>query len=246
MSDARIDSILYMLSAGSDDEKPTNPEGEGEKNVDFAVRYRDFLSTYGNETLKSGMADCTDEPNAPRNEDQKSCIFDVMSLGECADFPYGYLINLESHNVVELCFLLKLNKLIDWIPTPVNETDLDKPEYEEMSESLKNRIRKSIDKDHVWIECNGRYPADREAVEISYFPTNQGMPLKYFPFRSTYYHQPLVAIKVRLADREDDSHKFIGQLVHLECRAWYDGVIHSTKHKEGLVQFDMILEPTNN
>jgi len=245
MSDARIDSSLYMLSAGSEDSQPTNIEGEGEKNVDFAVRYQDFLKIYENKTYKADMEDCTNSPNTPRTSSQRSCVFDTMSLEECANFPYGYLVNLETHNVVEPCFLLKLNKLRNWVPTPVNETDLDKPEYAKMSESLKNRIQRSIDKDYVWIDCEGRYPADREAVEIEYFPSNQGMPLKYFPFKGGNYHQPLVAIKVRLADRGDDSHKFIGQLIHLQCRAWYDGVVHSTKHKEGLVQFDLMLEPKN-
>merc|ERR1712013_458291 len=37
-----------------------------------------------------------------------------------------------------------------------------------------------------------------------------------------------------------------GQLVHIECRAWYDGVEHRTKDKAGLVQFDVHLQPTGD
>ena len=36
----------------------------------------------------------------------------------------------------------------------------------------------------------------REALSFSYYPANQGIPLKYFPFRGGNYQAPLVAIKV--------------------------------------------------
>jgi hypothetical protein len=43
----------------------------------------------------------------------------------------------------------------------VDPEDLDLPEYDDMSEQLKLRIRKSFDKNFVWLECKGRNPADR-------------------------------------------------------------------------------------
>jgi len=33
----------------------------------------------------------------------------------------------------------------------------------------------------------------------------------------------------------------IGQLIHIECRAWFTGVIHNTKDKMGLVQFEVMI-----
>ena len=56
------------------------------------------------------MADCTDSGNTLREADQPSCQFQVEDLGRCGVYPYGYTIDLTSHNVVEPCFLLKLNK----------------------------------------------------------------------------------------------------------------------------------------
>ena len=45
------------------------------------------------------------------------------------------------------------------------------------------------------------------------------------------YHSPLVAIQVEP--------KQAGQLVHMECRAYYRGVKHDKKDKLGLVQFEV-------
>jgi len=47
------------------------------------------------------------------------------------------------------------------------------------------------------------------------------------------YHAPLVAVKI--SPREGHG----GQLIHIECRAYYDGVKHVTKTKEGMVMFEL-------
>ena len=52
-------------------------------------------------------------------------------------------------------------QIYDWSPAPVNPDNLEQPEYDDMSDQLKLRIRKSYDKNYVWIECKGRNPADR-------------------------------------------------------------------------------------
>jgi hypothetical protein len=52
-------------------------------------------------------------------------------------------------------------QIYDWSPRPVDPDDLDLPEYADMSDQLKLRIRKSVDKNFVWLECRGRNPADR-------------------------------------------------------------------------------------
>ena len=45
------------------------------------------------------------------------------------------------------------------------------------------------------------------------------------------YQSPLVAIQVEPKEP--------GQLVHMECRAYYRGVKHDKKDKLGLVQFEV-------
>jgi hypothetical protein len=39
--------------------------------------------------------------------------------------------------------------------------------------------------------------------------------------------------------------QYMGQLIHMECRAWFDGVVHDTKDKLGLVQFELHFLPRN-
>jgi len=238
MPESRIDSSLYVLKAASEDMEPSNESGEGDKNVDYAIRMKQFLDRYGNDT---GMVDCP--TNAVRKEGEEYCRFDLSVLGGCGEYPYGYVVDYPSNNVISPCFLLKLNKIYNWVPTPVKKEKLDDPEYETMSPELKTRIRKSFNTDYLWIDCAGRYPADKEVLDIQYFPEKQGIPLKYFPFRGGHYNPPLVAIKVR--QRPVNGAVTFGQLIHIECRAWYDGVKHSTKDKLGLLQFDVILAPEN-
>ena len=55
----------------------------------------------------------------------------------------------------------------NWSPKPVDESKLDNPEYDTMSENLKTRILKSMDKNYVWADCAGRNPADRYRVTTS-------------------------------------------------------------------------------
>merc|ERR1712083_1092521 len=92
------------------------------------------------------------------------------------------------------------------------------------------------------IDCFGRDAADQEALSLTYFPENQGLPTSYFPYTGGNYHAPLVAIQVDLGDHQATC----GQLVHIECRAWFEGVQHSTKDKAGLVQFEVHLMPSGN
>jgi hypothetical protein len=33
----------------------------------------------------------------------------------------------------------------------------------------------------------------------------------------------------------------VGQLIHVECRAWFHGVKHDTKDMSGLVRFEVML-----
>ena len=74
---------------------------------------------------------------------------------------------------------------------------------------------------------------------MSYFPANQGIHIKYFPFTGGNYHAPLVAMKID-TDRVSDLQ--IGQLIHIECRSWFDGVVHDTKVMSGLVRFELMLK----
>merc|ERR1711936_518766 len=87
--------------------------------------------------------------------------------------------------------------------------------------------------------------ADKEALSLTYFPENQGLPSSYFPYRGGNYHAPLVAIQVDLGDNEatcssESSRPYLasrcGQLVHIECRAWFEGWITQLGWLAGLLR----------
>jgi len=107
-----------------------------------------------------------------------------------------------------------------------------------MSKELKDKIKSentdNVFANNVYMDCKGRYAADREALTLTYFPENQGLPIKYFPFTGGNYQSPLVAVKV--------SSNAIGQLLHIECRAWFHEVKHVTKDKVGLIQFEVLIK----
>jgi len=102
-----------------------------------------------------------------------------------------------------------------------------------MSDELKAIVRAEGEANNIYFDCMGRYPGDKDSVSITFYPPNQAIPAMYFPYRGGNYQSPMVAIKVRPAR--------LGQLLHLECRAWYGGVEHSTKDKIGLVQFEVMV-----
>jgi len=264
-TDQRIDSSMFVLKIGDTDQKPTDEDGEGDKNIDYAIRAKKFMDKYTNIT---GLVNCDDE--ASGSTERKNCIFDTSLLGECADFPYGFTVGGgeelpenegfnpgKDHMFAEPCIFIKLNKIYGWEPKPIKCasprcTELQDKKYDKMSHDLKIRIMEANQKndtDYVWVDCFGRYPADKEGLQLEYFPPTQTMAVKHFPYRGGNYHSPIVAIKIRHRESSTCSQQThyqasnCGQLLQVECRAWYDGVKHSTKDKTGLVQFDVHILP---
>ena len=47
-TDKLIDSSMIVLGVGEKSMEPTNEDGEGDKNVDYAVRMRKLLDAYDN------------------------------------------------------------------------------------------------------------------------------------------------------------------------------------------------------
>jgi len=230
-SDLHIDSSIIALDAKASDTTATDPKGEGEKNADWARRMELYLDHYKNTT---GLSECStgDEKNHGK------CLFNQQDLGDCMNYPYGFLLS-GGDKYIRPCIFLKFNKIWDWKPKPIDPATLDDPKYDEMSPALKEKIRVADDPNYVWVDCRGRNPADREALSVNYFPENQGIHIKYFPFTGGNYHAPLVAMKM---ETERVSDLQIGQLIHVECRSWFDGVVHDTKEMSGLVRFELMLK----
>jgi len=113
-----------------------------------------------------------------------------------------------------------------------------------LKKHIDDRTKKGEDLEMVWVDCEGRYPADKEAFDFEYIPKSRGFPKKYFPFegkseekdKEKIYHSPLIALKVKPKESA------YGQLLHIQCKAYYQDVIHSSKEKQGLVQFEVQLK----
>jgi len=227
-TDKKIDSQMFVLKAGDTNLIPTNAnrtdEGQGDTNVDYAARLQKFLEVY-----KTPAAGAYQQ-------------FTLSDLGECGEFPYGFVA--KGGKPVAPCIFVKFNKIWDWTPTPISEQS---PDFEFLPQAVQDHYNNQKEGgqslDNVWINCAGRYAADKEALAagLEYFPKSRAIPAKYFPYTGgkeisgNNYHSPLVAIKI------SPTAATMGQLIHIECRAYFEGVIHNTKDKMGLVQFEVLV-----
>lgn len=243
-TDKLIDSQMFVLKTSDSSRIPTNEgkdnEGEGNLNADYAARMRKFLDVYTDKVTVGG----------PYHN------FDLATLkddrGGCNEFPYGFVAE---GGQVTPCIFIKFNKIWGWNPSelgddagnPMTLADDDRFTDDETVEDrfpaiVMEKYDALADKHDIVVNCEGRYAADKEAItDMMYFPKSQSISSKYFPYMGgkdltgNVYHSPLVAVKL------PHNKNTIGQLVHIECRAYYYGVEHDTKHKQGLVQFEVLI-----
>jgi len=241
-TDERIDSQMFVLKKGDKNINPSEPSGEGDLNADYAVRVTNFLKMY-EKKLAPEVPNPADPANPLFKGYQK---FDYKTvLGSCGGFPFGYV-----GETVKPCIFFKLNNIWGWEPKPVQcgdpkEVAADGELFDLCPSTLAKHMNSSAAKEakgeNIWIDCNGRNAADQEAVEgrLAYYPASRAIPISYFPYlgqrnqvdKDIGYQSPLVAIQVEPKEP--------GQLVHMECRAYYRGVKHDKKDKLGLVQFEV-------
>ena len=74
----------------------------------FLLLYAPYLDGYRN---SSGLVNCSGLPNTVNPAGEESCLFELSQLGECADYPYGYVIQPGTRQLIEPCFHLKFNKV---------------------------------------------------------------------------------------------------------------------------------------
>jgi len=246
-TDARIDSQMFVLRQSDTNIHPSENEGEGDLNADYVARTKKFFKNYENTNMGSREKKLRD-PTATEGDMEKYPVFSTATLGECGEGQYGYVVNPPEKgkpaNLVKPCIFIKLNTIWGWVPKPY-DCAKEKKKGDDSEGPCLPDIEKHLNsqgadvKNNVYINCRGRYAADQEALAggLEYFPKNQGIPISYFPYvgktKEATYHAPLVAVKITPgAGRE-------GQLIHIECRAYYDGVKHITKTKEGMVMFEL-------
>ena len=209
---------MFVLNYRDSNDILSEQQGEGDLNIDYARRAEMFMEVY----------------QKPSGDDYID--FDTASLGPCANHPYGYV-----GDNVSPCVFLKFNKIWGWNPKPITDEDFEKNDWPASFKQHFDPLSED-EKNQVFVDCQGRYPADKEALNegMIYIPATQGFPVKYFPYKGDKenYHSPLVVVQFDTSKMA----RFVGQLIHVECRAYYKGVVHTTKTKTGMVQFEILLE----
>ena len=233
---------MFVLKQGDTNIHPSKWEGEGDVNGDYVVRANKFFETYNDRMMGQRR-------NEETGEEEYYQIFDPIGmLGPCTkNEDYGYVVQ-DPQDRVKPCIFIELNPILGWTPEPYDcETEKEKgwdskapcrPEVEHHIKNLGAEAEK-----FVIINCRGRFPADQEALEggLEYFPKSRGLPISYFPFKGKdseagfgNFHSPLVAVKISPKMGTE------GQLIHIECNAYYRDVDHATN---GTVTFELQITP---
>ena len=234
---------MFVLRQGDTNTHQSEQEGEGDLNADYVARTDKFLKNYETTDSDGRPIKMGKRRNAD-GEEESYPTFSLSQLGDCSKANnYGYVVK-DAKDLVKPCIFIKLNTIWGWVPKPY-DCDKEKGEDSEgrcLPDIEKHLAKQGADKNNfVYINCRGRYAADQEALAdgLQYFPENQGLPISYFPYvgkgagAGGNYHAPLVAVKITPKKGSE------GQLIHIECRAYYDGVKHITKTKEGMVMFEL-------
>jgi len=225
--DELIDSSMIAYNKDSEKDAQGKP---GDANYvagyqGWEDRIDDFLKTYtGNKTHPA----CTGEK-----------CFDVSQLGACGVKPYGYKEG-------KPCVYLKLNKIYGLNNEIYEEGKPGDAKYvampENMPKTLKTHIDGQADKNQVWVECHGEYPADIEGLgAIKYFPEASGFPATYFPYmgkidangNALVYQSPLIAVQFENAKPN--------QLLHVECRAWAKNIGYNKRDRIGINHLELLI-----
>ena len=225
---------LDLKFDGTDDGLPYDQIATMAGSKGYALRMKKFFETYENNTkdeeMKKLAVECSGNPDKYHEDRSTFCRFDRTTLGSCMEFPYGY-----SHLKFEPCVFLKLNRIWGLKPEPIGSMD-------DVDESLQKdpfvkKLKADIFPKKIFVNCEPEYPADKETVELNPFPADKGIPLKYFPFQMMEMKEnALLALKFTGLEK----HK--GRLIHIICKAYYKGVVHSKKDKAGLVKFELFLK----
>ena len=223
----------------------------------YAYRAKQFFQVYANNKANGVGKKCGDDDKDEfgyRKDGIDFCQFDTSELGPCENFPYGYSTALPGFKP---CVFVKMNRIMGLKPAPITNNTQDDSVKKDSQEIIDLLVsNKAESEKNVYINCEGLAPADKEVVKINVFPksgiTNAPsglakIPLKYFPYskfirddeRRSANESPMIAVQFENLENAN------GRLVHVMCKAFFHGVVHSKKDKAGLVQFEVFLNEKN-
>jgi len=173
----------------------------------------------------------TDENNnlTPGGPDgDGKAVFDFGSIGSDCGINLNKLENSFGFSAGQPCILLKINRVINWVPknfTGVQDTEAEK----EANKTLKSFIPNTIQ-----VTCEGENDADIDNLgDVEFFPN--GFDYKYFPYTNAeHYRSPLVMAKFKNVKP--------GVVIQVWCKLWERGIKHHKNDKAGSVHFELLVD----
>ncbi|KAG7159434.1 sodium/potassium-transporting ATPase subunit beta-like [Homarus americanus] len=180
---------------------------------DYIDSIDDFFKTYNNRSdLQSKYINCKEDDHIITGE---ICDFDLgMTKTSCTqEDNWGYTTNSP-------CILLKLNKMIGWLPHPTKH-------FSSLPQGLQDHINSLNDTNalskNVWVWC--------ESQEVEIEQPAPGLPLSFFPYTNQPgYLAPFVMVRLIDVPLEVD--------VKVKCRAWADNIL-PRMNRRALGQLDI-------
>jgi sodium/potassium-transporting ATPase subunit beta len=246
-SEEHIDSGIVMFNTDSDNKRTAEEKLKDKvpSYQEWTARIGTFLKTYEDAAENKIRVACsTDGVTTTGVTADHGCRFDVSPFKTFCATEKKMVGNQETDVTGDTeqfgydkgapCVFLKLNKIFGLQNVPFTKTNNSYPEG--MPEDLKTHIKNEANKKQVWVNCQGKYPADKEILKgaITYSPASKGFPNFYFPYKGQKdYLSPLVAVKF------SPTTKAIGQLIHIECRAWAENIGYNRRDKIGIAVFEL-------
>jgi len=232
-----LDSGIYLVDlnfnggATDDANNATLVGSEG-----YALRMKEFFKVYEeNDENRNARTVCSGGNDDYHKDAATYCTFDKTLLGDCAEYPYGY-----GKDNFKPCVFLKMNRIWNLEPKPITaESTIDESVKALDTDKFLEKISNLGYPEQIFVHCLGEYAADQEILDgkLTHFPENGVIYKKYFPFnKKVMKENALVALQFNGLENMK------GRLLHVICKAFYDGVKHSKKDKAGLVKFNMLLD----
>lgn len=201
-------SLLFTLEMYDTNLDPTDQDGKGTLNADYATRLKNFLALYNNPDININLG---------------YTKFDLeKELGDCAHFPYGY-VSEEDGIAIKPCIFLKMNNIWSWNPEPIDAEDFENnPDW---PESLEDNFRNLTyaERKQVFVDCQGESSVDQESINegLTFIPKTKGFPIKSFPYKGNKekYQPSLVALQFD----GNKLTKFMEEMITVKCKAYYKG-----------------------
>ncbi|XP_023691825.1 sodium/potassium-transporting ATPase subunit beta-233-like isoform X1 [Paramormyrops kingsleyae] len=202
----------------------------------YTKAIRSFLDMYDDEKQLDQLKyeDCGEQPNNVKDRGElesdvgvrKACRFKRSWLAGCSgieDQNFGYQEG-------KPCVIIKLNRIVNFIPRPPASND-----------SIPEEAREKVQPNVIPIFCTNKREEDAGKIgEIKYYGIAGGFPLQYYPYYGKLLHpqylQPLVAIQFNNLTQNTE--------LRIECRVYGENIRYYEKDRyHG--RFDMKMTVNN-